>query len=195
MSYTAHDAAETYLGDVASGGGWATFRRWARGRGKDRPALATLLRYGWAEPGALIADLNAAGVAPGDAESTRQTLLAVAHKAQDVLIISDGASGEDDPEGVPFAVAKYIDFQERIYAAKTAEDFDALETEAAQLSVDNPDRPALLELVAMQRAVTFAPPAPAPAAEEAAGSTERFIDWTPENVIITPPTPFDRGVV
>ena len=93
MSYVARDV-RGYLGDLASIGGWATFARWARGRRK-RPALAALLREGWAPAAALVADLEA-GPATGDAESTRRNLLALARRAEEILILSDGVGDEDE---------------------------------------------------------------------------------------------------
>lgn len=93
MSYAAFDAAG-YVGDVASLGGWATFVLWAR-RQRDRPALVALLREGWAPAPGLVADLEA-GPAAGDAESTRKNLLALARKADEVLILSDGVGDEDE---------------------------------------------------------------------------------------------------
>jgi hypothetical protein len=93
MSYIARDV-NGYLGDVASLGGWATFVQWARTQPKLL-MLAVLLRDGWAPAAGLVADLSA-GVAPGDADSTRKELLALAQRAEDVLIVTDGVGDADE---------------------------------------------------------------------------------------------------
>lgn len=93
MSYIALDV-NVYLGDVASLGGWAEFANWARTLAAGRPALEALLDNGWAEAPGLIADLEAV-TATGDAESTRLVLLALARKADEILIITDGVGTEE----------------------------------------------------------------------------------------------------
>lgn len=83
--------------------------------------------------------------------------------------------------------ARRQDFQERIYAATTAAEFDALQDEVGTLPLTDPHRAELLELVAMQRAVTLAPPAeeagPAPGSDD----VSRFTDWGPDTIEILPP--------
>jgi hypothetical protein len=87
MSFAAYDV-NGYLGDVASGGGLAAFRRWAKTQ-PNRPALAAFLTDGHAVPFELAADLRTV-MTTGEPESTRQLLLKYTDLAVDVLILSDG---------------------------------------------------------------------------------------------------------
>lgn len=96
MSYFCADV-NGYLGDVASINGLRVFRMWAQ----RHPVVTAFLDDGYTtDVAGLVSTLDNA-VATGDAESTRQELLAYARKADRVLIVSDGATDEipDEAKG------------------------------------------------------------------------------------------------
>ena len=90
-------------------------------------------------------------------------------------------------EPTPFHVI--IALQDRIYDATTVEAFDAVAVEIKALARDVPQRAELLELLAMQRAITLPPtPDEEPLPDEsAAGDTSRFTDWGPDTITIEAP--------
>ena len=87
MTFAAYDA-EGYLGDVASIGGWTAFAKWAAQQGDE---LARLARQGSStDPTRLAVQLNSLQAPDPDVDSVRVGLLALANKADEILIISEG---------------------------------------------------------------------------------------------------------
>lgn len=90
MSYYAADA-NGYVGDVASNGGWADFTAWARKQ--NDATLTKLADEGWADAADLLTAL-AGHTATGTVETTRISMLTLARKAEDILLVSDGVGVE-----------------------------------------------------------------------------------------------------
>lgn len=87
MTFSAYDS-NGYLGDVASIGGWTAFAKWA---GDRSGALTSLVRTGASENlSRLIAEMGVLYAPDPDVESVRKGLLALAQKAQEILIVSEG---------------------------------------------------------------------------------------------------------
>lgn len=82
------------LEDFASIGGLADFRRWAA---QYLGPLAQLARRGFTEDleGLAVSLVHVAGQPPEAVQEQRDLLLKYAKSAQDVLIVTDGTSGED----------------------------------------------------------------------------------------------------
>lgn len=91
MTYSAFDATG-YISDVASNGGWTDFTEWAR---KQGGALESLANDGWTEDvEILLIQLEKGRPRTGSDESVRRSLLATAHKAKEIIIVSDGVGDE-----------------------------------------------------------------------------------------------------
>lgn len=87
MSYACYDG-RGFLGDVASGGGWAAFCAWAQTQG---PRVRQFVTDGETEePKALAAELAAGPVMGGENEVVRVGVLTFADRADAILIVSDG---------------------------------------------------------------------------------------------------------
>ena len=87
MTFAAYDS-NGYLGDVASIGGWTAFVKWAAQQDDE---LARLARQGSStDPIRLAVQLNSLSAPDPDVESVRAGLFALAQKAEELLIISEG---------------------------------------------------------------------------------------------------------
>ena len=87
MTFAAYDA-NGYLGDAASIGGWTAFAKWATLQGDE---LSRLIRQGSStDPTRLAVQLNSLSAPDPDVESVRVGLFALAQKAEEILIISEG---------------------------------------------------------------------------------------------------------
>lgn len=90
MSYYCADA-DGYIGDIASGGGLHAFVAWAPETGP----IGEFLETGWTDdPKALAAALEKEKASDPKVDGTRALLAEYARKADEVLILSDGAREE-----------------------------------------------------------------------------------------------------
>ena len=95
MGFYVADAAGL-MGSIASLGGWRNFREWAP---KDGP-VGEFLNEGVAyEPAKLAEALAAVSSDRPGTESIRRSLIAYAKRADEILILTDGETDDEEEAG------------------------------------------------------------------------------------------------
>jgi hypothetical protein len=165
--------ANGYLGDVASGGGWAAFVRWARTQG---PAVRAFVTEGSTDaPLDLAAELAAGPVMGGENEVVRVGVLTFAKQADEVLIVTDGLGFEDEPATAP-EIVPTPEVPSR-FADWTNDNVTIMDPEGHVIEV-GPDGKWRRKQALTEESVTGPDIVPSP---DAPG---RFADWTADNVTI-----------
>ena len=162
MTYAVYDA-NGYLGDVASGGGWAAFVAWGMLQG---PAVRAFVTKGSTEsPLELAAELAAGPVMGGENEVVRVGVLTFAKQADAVLIVTDGVGFEDENE----PVSRFADW--------TKDNVTIMDPEGHVVEV-GPDGKWRRKQPLTEESVTGPDIVPSP------DDPGRFADWTADNVTI-----------
>ena len=163
--------ANGYLGDVASGGGWAAFVRWAMGQG---PAVRAFVTEGATDhPLELAAELEAGPVMGGENEVVRVGVLTFARQADAVLIVTDGVGCEDEPAAGPDVVPS-PDTPSR-FADWTKDNVTIMDPEGHVVEV-GPDGEWRRKQPLTEESVTGPDIVPSP------DDPGQFADWTADNV-------------